>query len=698
MTNKKIAKQIVSNINNSDNIQDITLDVLKAPIKNGETVFHKVFIKDAIDGLSKLILNYNENLNDLLKIQDNNGQIPIEKIDNKEQFKKVSLFFNNHAKVFLTAQSYDKATYLQLQLAAEAANTDLINAVMEFANQQNVLKETLMAKDKFSQTPVTTAIAKNNVNFITNVFGMLIDEDKTAILGQKLKSNNNTLHKAFTSDDEQIVKFFAKALKTADKDALKKANYTGEMSLSLLLKNQYFVAAFKDNKTVILEAILENITALKAEDGFATKFAAVYEAIDNTLKNTVLAAINLEEDCGHFPDEAIKDKLAAAEKSLADGIQGDEFATLKTPLAKIATLKTPLAKIATYSNTFKNKTPDNFGNSVKAAVTTKLNAVTDAQKAFSAADAEGLATALKNAKADIDLYNEVYTQLNDENVTLDNAKTALDAAAKAKAQELVDAECSDVVTLANAKACKTFIESFKSEATLGSLVDQYFANEKLQQAEKTIEANTIQPAYLLKGTVLAFYMFKDKQVLEVMNKYAEAQSKSNDITTNLKTLINLKTEIDSGMNEVMGFGDDDSVKIYGKDYQTFYNIILKMENKPGLFKQKFENKETNGFKEYFVESWQDEGEDQAGYIYQNMKDAKNETCEAFKIQNGCSEAKILEVIHNEYCKDKSDLTDPADKLFCSKQEGDQYKFTEAADFTIFTGLTDLETNIDQYIN
>jgi hypothetical protein len=697
MTNKQIANQIVDNINNLEGLQKLTIsdEILGTNIGSGDTALHQIFSEvDLNKECMQHLLSNIKDLKSLLEKQNASGDTPIEAIENKEQFEKVSAFFDNHAKDFLTAKSCENVTYLQLQLAEDEPKVDLINAVVEFAKTQNVLKETLMAKDKFKQTPVTTAIAKNNVNFITNVFGKLIDEDKTAILAQTLNSQENLLHTAFRSEEIDIVKFFANKIAANDKTALT-SDDTAEMLLSLLLKNKHFVAAFKalDNKTVILEAILENITDLKTEAGFSENFAAVYTDIKDTeaLKDKVLAEIDLDGDCNNFPEAAIKDKLTAEEKSLADGIQGNEAETLKTALETIEG----------YNSKFKGKIPENFGNSVKEAVKTKLNAITDAQKAFSAESASDLETKLKTAESAIYAYSEVYNKLADKTVTLKNAKTALNEAVQAKAQILVNAECKNVSTLAQANSCKSLINSSRNDGTLKDAVGADFAKTELEQAEKTIAANTIQPADLLKGTVLAFYMFKDKQVLKVMDKYAAATSKSKDIPANLKTLINLKTEIDDTMNKVMGIASDkssNSIDIYDKNYHSFYSKGM-LSVKPGKFINNFGNQDKAFFKEYFAKSWEDEDGDQVGYIHQNMEGAKDETCKAFKLSNeNCQETKILEVIHDEHCKDKSDLTDPADKLFCSKGDNDQYKFTEVADFAMFTELTDMGIDINNYIN
>ena len=698
MSNKNKAIEVVKQIDSVEELKklEITDEILGANIGSGETVFHRVLYDGGIEGIKYLVSKIT-NFENLFKIQNSNGELPIETIENAERFNEIKPAFQEHALEFLIAKSYDKKTYVQLLLEGEEVNSELINAVVEFANKNSALRELLMAKDKFKETPISIALKKDNILFIKNVFSKI--KNKDAVLLQTLNSNENLLYAAFASSNEAVILFFAEQITESNKESLID-NAGGDKPITLLFQNTYFIQTLNTlhNKAFILEAVLLNIDELKELDVFNLHFSALYTDIkdNDKLKSLFLGKINLEnqEEANNFPDMAITDRLSQEENSLVTNLQHTAN-----------NIQEALEKISKYKKVYESKTPKSFGDNLKDAAKYQLSGSLEEQKDFiaTARNASDLAAKYTTAENVTNSYTVIYNMLNTADI---DQNEDIKLAVKTKAETLVDlyVDCADVSVLKKAQECKKFIKSFASDHILKTVVTDDFAREKLSCVQETIQKNTISTENLTKGIMLAFYMFKDKAVLNVMEEYANASTKSTNITTPIITLIHLKTEIDTNTSEVMGISTDKratSMKIYNESYHAFYSKGM-LYVKPENFINNFGKKDNKLFKEYFAKLYNnDDGDSEAGYIHENINLAKKQICQAFKLnEEGCSEEKILEIIHIKYCDNQKSIAneDVADKLFCTKSSTNGYQFNIESEMATFLELTELNENLNEYID
>ena len=628
----------------------------------GATALHVAFElghKDLIEYLLGLTLT---SWSDILNIQDDSGNLAITSVLENEGASEILTSIKNVTcirELFL-AKGFEGNTFVH----SFNDKSNLLEAILNIAKEKEFIKDFLSQENNFGASFLHRATELEKEGFVS-----VILKSSGSIEGIiSADSETKPIDAAFESDNANIILNF---LEYADTNILESVDASGMRRIETLFNNEKFQEVFSASKQkeTILDSIVANVlsatTLGSVNEGDKTalkdKITALYNAIegiqgDDTLKGTLkakfLEAVNLDateyQVTDFFSDGIIKSKLEAVD----GGIVTTVTALSGEGITVQALKESALDEIAKLTEKFYDKLPANFGNSTKAAVTTKLDEVVNTQKTAidATTDLGGLETAYTNAKTAIEAYQDVYKALDNDStntecaaiISCQQAIEFLNQPVITKAGEIVDVVCTGSYTEVQAATnCKTLIESFR-DSSLPIADKENFAKNQFMVAEQFIKKNSFDSANLSKLAVLVYSYKYDMVMKDKMGVFVTLgeDDKVSQAPSLKKMFKQIDTKLLSSNEYQPGFAamkSASSTSLYGVNFAQFYKMMSQAQNlkKYGesfdIYKKNFSNDESK--------------------INSNMQKSLGKACEfAHKEEEQCTFESILAFTKEEIDK------------------------------------------------
>lgn len=640
---------------------------------NNNTALHLAFAMGDNELITYLLDLVGDTVN-ILNAQNINGNTPLDMIMESESPADLLESIKDVASLqkLLLAKGYEGNTFLHTLAVPQTDDNETkfqatYNKIFKIA--KNFIVGTLIQENEFGSSAIYEAVMNKNIDFLKAALPEDLSSDNLKLV-LKAGDANTIMHAAFLEGNTEIINFIISKI-GSDSTLLTTSNMNGNTPISSLFENGSFTTIFANitNKELVIDSIITNslnntalLSITEADDKKATKekITAIYAAIkdDGNLLSRLLTTVDDQDDAilsEFFNDDIIRDKLLAVEKKIVSTVKNLHSNNITVDALK----NNALDKIQTLSETFPNKLPENFGNAAKNEVKATLNTVVEAQKAtITGDDKDALEKAYTAAKEAIKTYTDVYTALEDDQVTKVNAIKSLsevifkkgEAGNKdtGKALEIVGKVCLDSYNQVDeAKTCESLIKSFASPDVLQDVIWTDFAKTQLDAATNFIKENSFKSDDLVKIAAFAYSLQYINSIDEYMKFFVEQQNdykKSHVDFLKKKVFAEISTNIKGDECVFLpGFGKTSAVKS-SKCFET--NFVQVYKGLAGAKNLKDYTTSHSAYKDNFTNDYSKANQ---------LKDSvSKEMCESAKLNTNCTLESAVKVLNNQQFSSDND--------------------------------------------